>query len=190
MFEQYTALLPAAGIGLITVITVLGYWRLSRALLTAKTQLQKAQHDMKLLNSSSVGLGRRVVDLEAEMQRRAGLASASDSGLVAAAPLDENIRQQVGEDMISVLDDLEQNSASANFPFEVHTNEQFVRTDPVFSGPEEVAEDFEQTPYTIASELLDQGVALDQIEQRCGLSKAEVSLMATMHKNMSKFSVV
>lgn len=188
MFEQYTALLPAAGTGLIAVITVLGYWRLSRALLTAKTQLQKAQHDMKLLNSSSVGLGRRVVDLEAEMQRRAGLASAS--GLAAAAPQDENVRQQVGEDMISVLDDLEQNSASANFPFEVHTNEQFVRTDPVFSGPEEVAEDFEQTPYTIASELLDQGVTLDQIEQRCGLSKAEVSLMATMHKNMSKFSVV
>jgi len=53
----------------------------------------------------------------------------------------------------------------------------------------EPEEDLAQTPYTKASELLDRGMDLESVERLSGLSKAEVSLMATMHENMSKFAI-
>lgn len=53
----------------------------------------------------------------------------------------------------------------------------------------EPEEDLAQTPYTKASELLDRGMDLESVEKLSGLSKAEVSLMATMHENMSKFAI-
>lgn len=58
------------------------------------------------------------------------------------------------------------------------------------SYDDEPEPDMEQTPYTRASALLDQGISPEEIERLSGLSKAEVALMATMHKNMSKFAVI
>lgn len=193
MFEQYSDWVTLATVGVMALVFILCYWRLSQELLVVRKQLRRTQHDLKLINKSSVGLGRRVVDIESEIQRANNLAGSVPLASVNSMD-DYRAREAAGEDLANALEQLEA-VAEKPFPFEVHTNEHFepeadTEFDYDFEGEPEMDADLEQTPYTIASDLLDQGVDLEEIEQRCGLSKAEVSLMATMHENMSKFSAI
>lgn len=193
MFEQYSDWVTLATVGVMALVFILCYWRLGQELLAVKKELRRTRHDLKLINKSSVGLGRRVVDLESEVQRSANLAGSTPLASVDSMD-DYRAREAAGEDLVSALEQLEEVNDKP-FPFEVHTNEHFepeadTEFDYDYEDEPEMDTDLEQTPYTIASDLLDQGVELEEIEQRCGLSKAEVSLMATMHENMTKFSAL
>lgn len=100
----------------------------------------------------------------------------------------ENYREQAfGPHYFQESSDQEQQGISAG---EAMASEN-LEADSLDSGSldSEPEEDLAQTPYTKASELLDRGMDLESVERLSGLSKAEVSLMATMHENMSKFAI-
>ncbi|MBB6523446.1 DUF2802 domain-containing protein [Pseudoteredinibacter isoporae] len=262
----------AAGLGLGVLLLVLSYWRQSRQIRRQLQDLQDARQELKSINASNIGLGRRIKSLESK--RGPTLASVSNiteiNDMAGASPQEAMHPHQQGQfdtpaDSMSpdtiVAKDLrelqaqqqsllasltalenEQQHQSGETAFAETTQEPIVgaafqsqqpfqtpaeesRAEPSFqqslaahleqeavseqhfktqnSEPEAQEEarhepysyddepepDLAQTPYTRASAMLDEGLALDEIERQSGLSKAEIKLMATMHKNMSKFAL-
>ncbi|WP_299978122.1 DUF2802 domain-containing protein [uncultured Pseudoteredinibacter sp.] len=246
------------GIGLALGVFLLcvSYWRQNRQIQRQLQDLQHARQELKSINASNIGLGRRIKSLEADGGPRLNLVEPSQFAQ-AEQPVEEYGHEQqsvvsetpdtvVAKDLrelqaqqqslLASLAALEQESglSKAALPEHSAVSEQFIHNEPSFvddhaepsfqdslsaqlqekalseqhfeqptlesaeaeevlqapySYEDEPEPDLEQTPYTRASSMLDEGLDLDEIERQSGLSKAEIKLMATMHKNMSKFAL-
>lgn len=284
----------AAGLGLGAVLLMISYWQQSRQVKRQMADLQKARNDLKSINASNIGLGRRIKSLESRGPvglssvglSPAGLSSVAQSSdsrpYTAAVDFNQNVQSiepslesiataitadsSVPEDLVEVsstsatlasseynstepaavdanaldttvakdlrelqahqqsllqsLNQLERQSDTESLnrasSFQDNLANQLERAavseqyfvEPVdaaipssnvtasatdsfdpYSYDDEPEPDLEQTPYTRASAMLDEGLSLDEIERQSCLSKAEIKLMATMHKNMSNFAL-
>lgn len=255
----------AAGLGFGVLLLGLSYWRQNRQIRRQLQDLQEARQELKSINASNIGLGRRIKSLESN-KRGPALASVSHIGdansmaippqeqmppqpeqldtpdtivakdlrelqaqqqsLLASLTALENEQVHQGEEPVykeAVAEPIVgaafqsqqrfqqtaeeksnepsfQESLAAHLEQEAVSEQHFdhqkdelnavedIHHEP-YSYDDEPEPDLEQTPYTRASSMLDEGLALDEIERRSGLSKAEIKLMATMHKNMSKFAL-
>ena len=280
----------AAGLGLGVLLLVLSYWRQSRQIRRQLQDLQEARQELKSINASNIGLGRRIKSLEAkrgpalasvnhmteaheaaipslevvpsaphpfdvasssgpnaqefggqeamspdttvakdlrelQAQQQSLLASlnalendqqqqndvpgtkeASVEPIVGAAFQSQQRFQQSSSEPASAqgVEPSFQESLAAHLAQDAVSEQHFDYQNSELDSPQanhpdshqepysyddEPEPDLAQTPYTRASAMLDEGLALDEIERQSGLSKAEIKLMATMHKNMSKFAL-
>ncbi|WP_299774296.1 DUF2802 domain-containing protein [uncultured Pseudoteredinibacter sp.] len=254
-----------AGLALGVLLLCVSYWRQNRQIQRQLQDLQRARQELKSINASNIGLGRRIKSLEADggprlnlveptqfaeqvssieqytkepypaeqehsvsetpdtvvakdlrelqAQQQSLLASLAaleqESGLSQAKPVEQvSIPEQAFAAEPSYQEDRQENELAPSFQdslsaqleqdalSEQHFNHESLDSESAgdalqspYSYDDEPEPDLEQTPYTRASAMLDEGLELDEIERQSGLSKAEIKLMATMHKNMSKFAL-
>lgn len=254
-----------AGLALGVLLLCVSYWRQNRQIQRQLQDLQRARQELKSINASNIGLGRRIKSLEADGGPRLNLveptqfagqlssieqhtkqpysaeqehnvsetpdtvvakdlrelqaqqqsllanlaALEQESGLTQAKPVDQvSMPEQAFAPEQSYQEDRQegglapsfQDSLSAQLEQEALSEQHFDHqplesnapgdmSQAPYSYEDEPEPDLEQTPYTRASAMLDEGLDLDEIERKSGLSKAEIKLMATMHKNMSKFAL-
>lgn len=254
-----------AGLALGVLLLCVSYWRQNRQIQRQLQDLQRARKELKSINASNIGLGRRIKSLEADggprlnlvepaqlagqvssieqytkepypteqehnvsetpdtvvakdlrelqAQQQSLLASLAaleqESGLSQTKPVDQvSMPEQAFVAEQSYQEDRQDNELAPSFQNSLSAqlekdalSEQHFNHEPLdsestgdalqapYSYDDEPEPDLEQTPYTRASAMLDEGLELDEIERQSGLSKAEIKLMATMHKNMSKFAL-
>lgn len=203
----------AGGLLLLVSLLALVYSRQSRKLSKQWQQLEQAQQNLSSLNAVNIGLGHRIKLIEAKQgggmavqlaeQTPAGPAKfelgrdlenlqEKQQGLMASLQALEQAEPQNDEkvaDFGLALASVQPELAPATVDTVDDQDRSWQVPSPVTS-PGEPEQDMAQTPYTLASNLLDQGLSVAEVERQSGLSRAEVQLMATMHKNMNQFAAL
>lgn len=133
------------------------YARLRKQSLLTQKLYQRLDHNLQVTSNGSIGMGRRLIALEKQLQQ----VEANEAALLASQqPKTTNQPEVVSEPELSGDDELA-------VPAAVSRGAALVQG---------LAPDLAD-----AARLLSAGLATDEVARRCGISRAEASLMQLMH---------
>ncbi|GAA5316939.1 MAG: hypothetical protein AseanaTS_21430 [Candidatus Pelagadaptatus aseana] len=142
------ALIGSIGISWMALaLAMVCYGRLRKQSLLTQRLYQRLDHNLQMTNNGSIGMGRRLIALEKQLQQ------------IDAA---EAANEVASENLVQVAE-----------------AETVVATDKAPNPIEGLAPDLAD-----AARLLNAGLNTEEVARRCGISRAEASLMELMHSQV------